>query len=256
MKSLTWFLVCAAWVLALLTRVDMFQKVDSRTGINMFGFSPLDVVAHFSLQTAKLHGGESQVYLALQVVGVPGEVYRELLDIQDEYNEVLELSPKQVWERVEELLETQDDYSKLSPRQIWERVGRLLETQDDFGSSLKRSLKQVWERAQELYREVLDNFGKLLKLSPKQIWKRAGKWTHEGKMKQVINNRYNRSGFAAMGTLLAAIAAPSFPRKASLLFFASLSALQFTLHVSDDSVMLDETWGFYSIGLAFIYSVI
>ncbi|KAH9256276.1 hypothetical protein BASA81_005497 [Batrachochytrium salamandrivorans] len=183
MKSLLRFLVCAGWVLVLLTRVDMFQSFGSGTGTNRIGFSPLDAVAHFSLQTAKLRGGESQIRLALQVVGVPGEVYREVLDTQG-------------------------------------------------------------------------NFGKLSKLSPKQIWEQAGKWAREGKMKRVMNTRDGLSGFAALSTLLAAIVAPAFPKQASLLFAASLVALQFTLRVFESSVRLDETWGFYSIGLAFIGSII
>lgn len=183
MKSLVRFLVCAGWVLALLTRVDMFQSFGSGTGTNKFGFSALDAAAHFSLQSAKLRGGEPQVRLTLQVVGVPGELYQEVVG-------------------------TQGDLRKLA------------------------------------------------KLSPKQVWERAGKWTQDKKMKRVMNARDGLSGFAALGALLAAVAAPAFPKQASLLFAASLVALQFTLRVFEGSVRLDETWGFYSIGLAFIGSVI
>lgn len=95
-----------------------------------------------------------------------------------------------------------------------------------------------------------NNPRELVTSKAKEVWTSAQKWTKETKLKKVLNQRDQLSGFASLAVVLSSLLALYFPKEASLVFVVGMVALQFTLKQFEHSVRIDETWGVYSIVFA------
>jgi len=84
-------LFCVSWMALILFRVDLLQAYGKGTGKNRMGFSPFDVLSYSAIHTARLRGSDNIARYALACIGIPGEVYKQVVEEQS-------LKPMELWE--------------------------------------------------------------------------------------------------------------------------------------------------------------